>query len=142
MTIRTGRVATGCGATNVIDIHIDAAWVGIGLGLLSGTAQGLGFHRDNWLGGYTSWPRRMLRLGHISFFGIAFLNLAYAQTLFLRGAESASPLASWLLIGGAVAMPTVCYLSAWRRGCRQLFFIPVVCLLSAAGVIGLQGVVS
>lgn len=120
--------------------HLDAAWIGIALGILSGTAQGLGFHRDGWLGGYAAWPRRMLRLGHISFFGIAFLNLAYAQTLFLRGADAAITPASWFLIGAAIAMPTVCYLSAWRRGFRHLFFIPVVCLMFAAGSVVIQGV--
>lgn len=124
----------------MIGIHIDAAWIGIAFGLLSGTAQGLGFHRDGWLGGYASWPRRMLRLGHISFFGIAFLNLAYAQTLFLRGADTASTPASWLLICGAIAMPTVCYLSAWQRSFRHLFFIPVVCLVFSAGSVLIQGV--
>ena len=110
--------------------------------LLSGTALGLGFHRDGWMGGYAAWPRRMLRLGHISFFGIAFLNLAYAQTLFLRGDAAASALATWFLIGGAVAMPAVCFLSAWQRRFRHLFFIPVVCLLTAAGAIVFQGVAS
>lgn len=124
----------------MIGIHIDAAWIGIALGLLSGTVQGLHFHRDGWLGGYASWPRRMLRLGHISFFGIAFLNLAYAQTLFLRGAEGASAPGTWLLICAAIAMPTVCYLSAWQRSFRHLFFIPVVCLVFAAGSVVIQGV--
>jgi len=121
--------------------HLDAAWIGIALGILSGTAQGLGFHTDAWLGGYASWPRRMLRLGHISFFGIAFLNLAYAQTLFLRGGESASTPGSWFLIAAAIAMPAVCYLSAWRRGFRHLFFVPVVCLMLAAGSVVIRGVV-
>ena len=126
----------------MIATHVDAAWLGIALGLLSGSAQGLGFHRDGWLGGYASWARRMLRLGHVSFFGIAFLNLAYAQTLFLGGADDASVLASWLLLCGAVAMPTVCYLAAWRRGLRHLFFIPVICLLFASGLVVFQGVLS
>ena len=126
----------------MIATHVDAAWIGIALGILSGTLQGLGFHRDGWLGGYASWPRRMLRLGHISFFGIAFLNLAYAQTLFLVASDGAVLLTSRLLLCGAVAMPTVCYLAAWRRGFRHLFFIPVVCLLVASGLVVYQGALS
>ncbi len=126
----------------MIGTHLTAAWIGIALGLLSGTAQGLAFHREGWLGGYGSWPRRMLRLGHISFFGIAFLNLAYAQTLFVSGPGIESAPASWLFLCGAVAMPAVCYLAAWRKGFRHLFFIPVVSLLSAAGLVVYQGVLS
>ena len=126
----------------MVGLHIDVAWIGIAFGLLTGTAQGLGFHREGWLGGYASWPRRMLRLGHVSFFGVAFLNLAYAQTLLLRGTENAAALGSWLLICGAVAMPTVCYLSAWRRDFRHLFFIPVVSLLASVGLIVIQRIPS
>jgi hypothetical protein len=84
----------------------------------------------------------MLRLGHISFFGIAFLNLAYAQSLFLSDNTQASTAASWLLLCGAVAMPTVCYLAAWRRWLRHLFFFPVICLVSASAFIVFQGVTS
>lgn len=126
----------------MIGTHVTAAWIGIAFGLLSGTAQGLAFHREGWLGGYASWPRRMLRLGHISFFGIAFLNLAYALTIFVTGAGAESTLASWSLLCGALAMPTVCYLAAWRKGFRHLFFIPVVSLLCAAGLIVFQGALS
>ena len=126
----------------MIATHVTAAWIGIAFGLLSGTAQGLAFHRDGWLGGYASWPRRMLRLGHISFFGIAFLNLAYAQTIFVSGPDVASTPASWSLLCGAVAMPAVCYLAAWRKDFRHLFFIPVVSLLSAAGLVVSQGALS
>ena len=43
------------------NINLWAAWIGILLGLASGTLQGLCFHRDNWLGGYGSWPRRLMR---------------------------------------------------------------------------------
>ena len=52
-------------------LHLYAAWIGIFMGFLAGAGLGLFFHRDGWLGGYSSWPRRMARLGHISFFGIA-----------------------------------------------------------------------
>ncbi len=36
-----------------------------------------------------------------------------------------------LLFGGAVAMPSVCFLSAWRQPFRAFFFIPVILLLAA-----------
>jgi hypothetical protein len=119
----------------VIELNVWAAWIGIAMGLASGSIQGLFFAREDWLGGYASWPRRMLRLGHISFFGIAFLNLAYANTLYLLGDRQPAALPSLLLIAGAVLMPTICYLAAWHKPLRHLFFLPVLSLLGAASVL-------
>ncbi len=90
-------------------------------GFLSGAILGLGFHRADFLGGYDSFPRRMLRLGHIACCALGMLNLMVAV------AGHASP---WLLAGG-VAMPVVCFLAAWRKPFRHLFVIPVACLLAA-----------
>ena len=59
------------------EINLLVAWVAILIGLLTGTALGLFFHDESWLGGYGSWRRRLMRLGHISFFGTGFLNLAF-----------------------------------------------------------------
>lgn len=112
-------------------INLWMAWIGILLGLLSGALIGLFFHRDEWLGGYGSWRRRLLRLGHISFFGIAFLNLAFANTVSVMGAATPA-FAAWSLVAGAVLMPAICFLAAWRPGFRHLFFLPVVTLISGA----------
>ena len=62
-------------------LNLWAAWIGILLGMLSGAAQGLFFHRADWLDGYGSWRRRLTRLGHTSFFGLAFVNLAFFFTV-------------------------------------------------------------
>jgi hypothetical protein len=125
-------------------LNLYAAWIGILFGFVAGAFMGLYFHRENWLEGYASWPRRMLRLGHISFFGLAFVNLAFALTTAhlnteTEGAEIAAHWCSWLFIVGAVTMPMLCFLSAYRRGFRHLFFIPVGSLILAA-VILLVGV--
>ena len=68
----------------------------------------------------------MMRLGHISFFGIGFLNLSLALTSSLLGGVSGYAVASSLMLLGAVTMPTVCYLSAWRPAFRHLFAIPAL----------------
>jgi hypothetical protein len=125
----------------MLEINVGAAWIGILLGLASGTIQGLFFDREDWLGGYGSWPRRLMRLGHVSFFGIAFLNLAYANTVHLLGPARHVPLASILLVAGAVLMPLVCYLAAWRKPLRHFFALPVLSLLAAAGAF-IAGVLS
>ena len=116
----------------MITLNLWAAWIGILAGMVSGAAFGIFFHDESWLGGYDSWPRRLLRLGHISFFGVAFLNLAFAVTLRLTGEAPGALTASWLLIAGAVLMPTVCALAAWRKPLRHLFFLPVLSLIGAA----------
>lgn len=105
-------------------INIEVAWVGFFLGCVSGAIPGLFFYRPDWLGGYTSWQRRMVRLAHISFFGIGFLNLSFALTARSLELVDGSQGASVLLIVGAVTMPTVCYLAAWKPVLRNLFFVP------------------
>lgn len=96
-------------------------------GVLSGGLVGLFFYRDDWMGGYNSWRRRLTRLGHISFFGLGFINLLFAATaaqLPLHGVWL--QVASIGLILGAITMPACCFLSAWRKPMRHLFPIPVV----------------
>src|SRR5512137_2869230 len=106
--------------------NLVAAWVGFLLGSLAGLTTGLFFHGETWLGGYGSWPRRMIRLGHIAFFGLGFLNLGFAYTVQGLGLITGITLPSTLLIVGAATMPLVCYLSAYRKPFRNLFFIPAL----------------
>lgn len=114
------------------DPHLTAAWTGILLGMAGGAILGLSFHGEGWLGGYGSWRRRLLRLGHISLFGLAFVNLAFSLTAARLGWEPGGT-ASVLLLAGAVLMPTVCGLAAWRQPLRHLFVLPVGTLV--AGVL-------
>ncbi len=109
-------------------INIQAAWIGFFLGCVSGAIPGLLFHRSDWLGGYNSWQRRMVRLAHIAFFGIGFLNVLFylsVKSLGLEGLQTTSI----LFLVGAVAMPLVCYLSAWKMIFRHLFFIPAMSVI-------------
>jgi hypothetical protein len=117
------------------DLNTLAAWIGVLLGFIAGVFFGRGFHDEKWLGGYSSWPRRMLRLGHISFFGIAAINLAYALTITHLGWPTPHPLVSVSLAAANVLMPLACFAAAWRRGLRAMFAVPVVCVF--VGVVGL-----
>ena len=95
--------------------------------------MGLLFHREDWLGGYGSSERRMVRLGHISFFGIGLINLFYALSLEPLGVTAgAARLGSIALLVALVTMPLNCFLCAWRKPFRHGFFIPV--LSAAAGI--------
>ena len=123
-------------------INLITAWCAILTGLVTGTAIGLFFHDDEWLGGYASWRRRLVRLGHISFFGTGLLNLAFVLSVAHLRLEVAPPIASAGFVIGAVAMPAVCFLSAWRKAFRHLFCIPVVALVVATGDFLFRGVLA
>jgi hypothetical protein len=114
--------------------NLHAAWIGFLLGCVAGAIPGLFFYQQDWLGGYALWPRRMIRLAHIAFFGIGFLNLSLFLTARTLGIETGLQPASTLLIAGAIAMPAVCYLSAWKPVCRHLFFIPALSIILALGL--------
>src|SRR5438552_18472546 len=94
-------------------LNLVFAWLGIVLGFISGLYLGLNFHRDNWLGGYGSFKRRLYRLGHISFFGLAIVNFMFYFTVrALSSFNPAAAWASWAFIIGAVSMPLCCLIMA------------------------------
>jgi hypothetical protein len=106
-----------------------AGWSGMIFGLIAGASIGLFFHDEAFAGGYASFRRRLMRLGHVAFFGLGILNVLFALTLQLTGVELRYPgVASISLIAGAVLMPLICFLSAWKQPFRHLFAIPVVCV--------------
>jgi hypothetical protein len=122
------------------DINFQIAWLAILVGLVTGAGIGLFFHDEHWLGGYGSWRRRMIRLGHISFFGTGFLNLAFILSAQHLGLEHPPPVASVGFVLGALAMPAVCFLSAWRASFRHLFFVPVSSLIVATADFVFRGI--
>lgn len=120
-------------------LNLQVAWIAILLGLLTGTAIGLKFAGEDWLGGYASWRRRLIRLGHVSLIGTGLLNFAFAVSVRFLGLHAGIGTASRLLVVGAVTMPLVCFLAAWRMPMRRLFFIPVLSLLGGVVAFVLSG---
>jgi len=119
----------------MIEINLYSAWIGMLLGGIFGAIQGLFFHQKDWLGGYGSWTRRMMRLGHISFFGIAFINIGFVLTVNVLDIEEEVFIPSALFIIGAIGMPLICYLSSYKKVVRHLFFIPALSIIG--GVVSL-----
>jgi hypothetical protein len=97
-------------------------WTLVLLAFVAGAMLGLFFHRDDFWGGYASWRRRMARLGHIALAALGIMNAVYALAP-VRGNTAGAA-----LLAGAIAMPAVCFLSAWKKPLRHLFFIPVTLL--------------
>jgi hypothetical protein len=113
-----------------LQLQLLLAWVWIWLGFLSGFALGLFFHRESWLGGYSSLKRRLYRLCHISFFGLGVLNLCFYLTVQVSGATGLTlTVASWAFIVGAVSMPLCCLLMAHFPRTRLCFGVPVLSLI-------------
>ena len=112
-------------------LNIYTAWIAFLVGIIAGAVSGLKFHSDDFLGGYSSWRRRLVRLAHISFFGIGLINLVFALTARSLDITSGLAVASVMLVIGAITMPVVCYLAAFRPLFRHLFFIPVVSILTS-----------
>jgi hypothetical protein len=116
------------------DVSLLAGWIGILCGVIAGSYAGLFFHQEAWVGGYGAFSRRMLRLGHISFFGLGILNILFGVTAKVAGYAIPHPsVAAGGFLLGAATMPLCCYLTAWKTQFRFLFPLPVVAV--AVGIV-------
>jgi hypothetical protein len=115
-------------------LNLVLGWTSMVGGALSGAATGLFFHDERWWGGYASFRRRMVRLGHIAFFGLGIINVLFSLSV---AAAPVPPvyghLASVGLAVGVVTMPACCFLTAWRARFRHLFPVPVLGVLTGLG---------
>ena len=115
-------------------------WAMILTAFITGAILGMFFHRDDFLGGYGSFRRRVLRLGHISLAALGMINILYGLSTMASEPLTRSWIASLGFIVGGISMPLVCFLSAWRVGFRHWFFIPVIAVLFAVVQTLLDGV--
>jgi hypothetical protein len=106
-------------------------WLLVLLSFVTGALIGLGFHREAFLGGYQSFARRLLRLGHIALAALGMMNVLFSISPWPPPGTWLASSASACFALGAVTMPAVCFLTAWRGGFRHLFAVPVVTLLLA-----------
>ena|SRR5579862_9370983 len=113
-------------------LNLLVGWLGITIGFVSGLLMGMRFEQETWLGGYSSFKRRLYRLGHVSFFGLGILNLlfyftAHSAPMYHAGAW----LASVCFVIGAASMPLCCLIVAHRPTLKLLFAVPVASLVVA-----------
>lgn len=110
-------------------LNLQFGWTWIVAGFVAGALLGMGFERDEFLGGYGSFRRRLYRLGHIAFFGTGMLNLLFYFTVLALGMEGIrTEIAGWAFFAGALAMPAACILCASRPKLKPVFAVPVVAL--------------
>jgi hypothetical protein len=118
-------------------------YVGWGLmlsGLLVGAGMGLFFHDDDFLGGYSSFRRRLFRLGHIACVALGVLNVLAATVFLPLVPGRAGLVASGAFAIGAVLMPVLCFLSGWRAVFRFGLVLPVASLLIGVVAVLVGGV--
>ncbi len=73
----------------------------------------------------------MVRLGHIALAALGIVNIVFGLCPVPATDAGLGAWPGWCLVGGGLAMPTVCFLAAWKPATRHLFFIPVTLLLAA-----------
>jgi len=115
-----------------MDLHAGNWYVGWALilcGFVTGAGLGLFFHNEKFLDGYTSFRRRIIRLGHIALVALGMLNVLFSSSSQPR--NDLSRLASFCMALGGVAMPLVCFLTGWKPVFRHLFVVPVAFLVLA-----------
>ena len=108
-----------------------AGWGMILTAFVTGAILGLFFYREGFLGGYTSFRRRILRLGHIALAALGMINVLYGLSPLAAESSLQTQIASLGFVIGGVTMPAVCFLSSWRVGFRYWFFVPVSALITA-----------
>lgn len=105
-------------------------------GALLGMVFGLRAESRDWAGGYGSFRRQSMRLGHIAAFALGIINVLYGSM-----STGLSTLPGWVATVGSVAMicggllmPAVCLAAAWRPPFKHLFPVPATCVLAAVVV--------
>ena len=108
-----------------------AGWLLVLAAFVSGAVLGIGWHREEFLGGYASVRRRVVRLGHIAFAALGLMNVIFSLSPLPTPGTAVARYASACFIAGGVLMPSVCFLTGWRAGWRHLFVVPVLSLVAA-----------
>jgi hypothetical protein len=126
-------------AAPVHSLNWYAGWLLVLAAFVTGATLGLFFHREDFWGGYDSFRRRIVRLGHIALAALGMMNVLYSLSPWPPTEMWQADAAGIAFIVGGISMPAVCFLSGWRKEMRHLFFIPVTALILAVAWT-LQGV--
>jgi hypothetical protein len=112
-------------------LNWQCGWWLVLAGFATGAIIGLSFHREDFLGGYHSFRRRLVRLGHIALAALGIMNVVFSLSPWPSPGSAVGTAASICFVVGGVTMPTVCFLTAWRMPFRHVFAVPVMSLTLA-----------
>lgn len=116
-----------------------AGWAMVLAAFVTGAGIGLFFHRADFWGGYASFRRRIVRLGHVALAALGMINVLYALCPWPNSGTWAERGATSCFIIGGVTMPVVCFVTGWRERARVFFAAPVVLLVLAVAFTLLGG---
>lgn len=108
------------------------AAAGIPGGLVFGLALGLVARRDDGLGGYSSFPRRALRLSHVAAVMLPVIAAVYAALLGPDAADAAARWGARLWIGGGPALVAALALIAFRPRLAPVVALPAIACTAAS----------
>lgn len=119
-------------------INIRFGWIWLFIGILMAMWMGLHVFKSNWLGGYTSLPRRLLRLSHIAFMALSLTNILYGFSIdSVNLPIKVKKIGLYAMIIAAIFMPIICLLSAHNIFFQSFFFIPALSFALAIFIMAL-----
>ena len=117
-------------------MSVAIGWSLISVGFLTGAVFGLLAQSEDWLGGYGSRTRRLVRLGHIALIALGALNVVWPLTTTAQNLSSITPFITICFVVGGLTMGPSCFLSAMCWRCRAVFIIPSTALIVGALLAG------
>lgn len=119
-------------------INIKFGWCWLLIGILVAMWMGLFAFKPDWLGGYTSLPRRFLRLSHIAFMALALTNVLYGLCIDSANVSiRLKKIGSYCMIIAAVTMPIICLFSICNSFFQSMFFIPALAFICAVFIMAI-----
>jgi hypothetical protein len=106
---------------------------GVGVGLVMGLWSFDGpLQPPAWIGEYTDTSRRLVRLGHIAFLGLGFIDILIEREL-LRSSlgRAGRGIASWSMVIGNVLLPIALFGAAAYRPLKYFMAIPATSVFLA-----------
>lgn len=113
-----------------IAFNLAVAWTSLAIGAITGMILGLWSFGGPvpvpaWIGEYDDLPRRFLRLGHIAFFGLGFINIMLSRHFSGANAvRSGSQLALGLMNFGNIVLPPTLVASAFFEPFKYVMSLP------------------
>lgn len=127
-------------ATSGTSLNMAVGWSSLATGAVTGLVLGLWSFGGpvpvpEWIGDYNSLPRRLLRLGHIAFFGLGILNIMLALHFGRpRGFTSHGRLALRAMNFGNIFLPITLIIAAVVEPSKYLMSVPAMAVTIALAV--------
>ena len=113
--------------------NITFGWVWLLVGLICGAVIGMWSFNGPFpspLGDYTALPRRMVRLVHIAFVALSFLNILYGHEIDkVKLSGKFRKVGCQSLMFGSIFMPTLLIISAFFEPVKYLLAIPATLVI-------------